>query len=71
MLIHATLLRALHAQPTSLAVRPTEAAPPAATTDALDVVRPYVQPLAWVTVNVRPPMVSVPTRAGPGLGSTE
>jgi hypothetical protein len=67
--IHAALLVAVHGQPLELVTLTLPELPPAAGL-ALPGEMLYVQPLAWLIVNVLPPIVIVPVLAGPGLADT-
>jgi hypothetical protein len=61
---HAASAVAAHAQPPA-AWTSKEPDPPPAATDAFADVMVNVQPCPWLTVNVRPAMVTVPDRLGP------
>jgi hypothetical protein len=67
---HDALLDAVHAQPEAVdsVVLPDA---PAAETDADVVPSAYAHPEAWLSVNVAPPIVSVPLRAGPVFAAYE
>ena len=68
--IQLALLDALQGQPEPVDIDAVPV-PPAAATSCEGGVTAYVQPLACATVTVRPPMESVPCRAGPEFAATE
>ena len=69
IVIHGTPLDADHEQPPPAVIPTLFLAPPAGTlTFGGD--NEIAQPLAWLTVNVWPPIVSTPDRAGPEEAST-